>query len=58
MNYYERYKKLILDKIEKKEITEDFVEQTTLRLNYYLARRKITQDEYNELIKLLNANEK
>ena len=56
MNYYERYKKLILDKTERGELTSEFIEQTTERLNYYLKKKKATQEEYDELITLLNAN--
>lgn len=56
MNYYERYKKLILDKIANDELTEEFIEQTTERLDYYLRKKKLTQAQYNELITLLNPN--
>lgn len=57
MNYYERYKKLINDKTASGELTEAFVEQTTERLDYYLRKKKITQEQYNELIALMNPNE-
>ena len=56
MNYYERYRKLILDKTASGELTEVFVEQTTERLDYYLRKRKITQEQYDELIALMNPN--
>lgn len=56
MNYYERYKKLILDKTDNNELTEAFIEQTTERLDYYLRKRKITQEQYDELIALMNPN--
>lgn len=57
MNYYERYKKLILDKTDNNELTEAFVEQTTERLNYYLKKKKLAQDQYDELITLMNPND-
>ncbi len=56
MNYYERYKKLILDKTESKELTEEFITQTTTRLDYYLSKKKITQAQHDELITLMNPN--
>ena len=56
MNYYERYKKLILDKTDNNELTEAFIEQTTERLDYYLRKKKITQEQYDELITLMNPN--
>ena len=57
MNYYERYRKLINDKTASGELTEAFVEQTTERLNYYFKKKKITQEQYDELITLLNPND-
>lgn len=57
MNYYERYKKLILDKTASGELTEAFIEQTTERLNYYLKKKKLTQEQYDELITLMNPND-
>ncbi len=57
MNYYERYKKLISDKTTSGGLTEAFVEQTTERLDYYLRKRKITQEQYDELITLMNPND-
>ena len=56
MNYYERYKKLILDKTESGELITEFVEQTTERLDYYLSKKKITQAQYDELVTLMNPN--
>ena len=56
MNYYERYKKLILDKIVNEELTQDFIAQTTERLDYYLRKKKLTQEQYDELITLMNPN--
>lgn len=57
MNYYERYRKLINDKTASGELTEAFIEQTTERLDYYLRKKKITQEQYDELIALMNPNE-
>ncbi len=57
MNYYERYKKLILDKTASGDLTTEFVEQTTERLDYYLGKRKLTQAQYDELITLMNPND-
>lgn len=57
MNYYERYKKLIIDKIESGELTEVFIEQTTERLGYYLRKKKITQEQHDELMTLMNPND-
>lgn len=56
MNYYERYKKSIQNRIAKDELTQEFVTQTTERLNYYLRKKAITQDEYNELMAMMNPN--
>lgn len=57
MNYYERYRKLINDKTASGELTEAFIEQTTERLDYYLRKKKITQEQYDELITLMNPND-
>ena len=57
MNYYERYKKLIIDKIESGELTEVFIEQTTERLGYYLRKKKITQEQHDALMTLMNPND-
>ena len=54
---YEKYKKLILEKIERGRLTVEFIEKTTTQLNYYLSKREVTQDEYDELITLMNPNE-
>lgn len=54
---YEKYKRLISEKIEREKLTEEFVEKTTTQLNYYLNKKQITQSEYDELITLMNPNE-
>lgn len=56
MSIYEKYKKLITEKIEREELTPEFVEKTTTQLDYYKSKKKITTKEYNELITLLNPN--
>ena len=57
MTIYEKYKKLITDKTEREELTDAFVEKTTMQLDYYLSKKKVTQKEYDELITLMNPNE-
>lgn len=57
MNYYGRYKKQILERTEKEQLTTEYIEETTERLDYYLSKRKITQEQYDELITLMNPNE-
>ena len=57
MNYFERYRKLILDKTEKGELTEEFVTQTTSRIEFYYQKGKLTEEQHNELITLLNPND-
>lgn len=57
MNYYERYKKQILERTEKEQLTTEYIKETTERLDYYLSKRKITQEQYDELITLMNPNE-
>ena len=54
---YEKYKKLILEKIERGQLTEAFIEKTITQLDYYLNKNKLTQEQYNELITLMNPNE-
>ena len=54
---YEKYKKLITEKIEREQLTEAFIEKTTAQLDYYLSKRKITQSQYDELITLMNPND-
>ena len=54
---YEKYKKLINEKIERGKLSIEFVNKTTTQLNYYLNKKQITQDEYDELITLMNPNE-
>ena len=56
MNIYERYKKLINDKIAAGELTQEFIEQTTKRLQVYKKKGTITKEEYEELINLMNVN--
>lgn len=56
MDIYEKYKKLINEKIEREELTPEFVKKTTTQLDYYKSKKKITTKEYNELITLLNPN--
>lgn len=58
MNIYERYKKLIEDKKASGDLTPEFISDTTDKLDFYLGRRKITQDQYDELITLMNENKK
>lgn len=57
MNYYERYAKLINNKKESGGLPQEFIKQTTERLNYYKTKKKITKAEYDELIALMNPNE-
>ena len=56
MNIYEEYKKLINKKIERGMLTEEFIAKTIIQLGYYLAKKKITQEQYDELITLMNPN--
>lgn len=53
---YEKYKKLITLKTEREQLTEEFVAKTTIQLDYYLDHRRITQEQYDELIVLMNPN--
>lgn len=58
MNYYNRYKKQIETKIADGLLTEEYIEETTERLDYYFnVKKKLTREEYNYLIALLNQNE-
>ena len=57
MTIYEKYKKLIQEKIEREQLTEAFIEKTTTQLDYYLGKKKITKKEYNELIAMMNVND-
>ncbi len=54
---YEKYKKLILEKIEREQLTEEFVEKIKTQLDYYLAKKKLTKEQYDELITLMNPND-
>lgn len=55
MSIYNRYRKLIQDKIDESQLTPEFIEQTTYRLGEFLKKGKITQNEYDELIELMNS---
>ena len=57
MNYYNRYKKQIETRIAEGSLTEEYIAETTERLDYYLGKKKLSQEEYNYLIALLNQNE-
>ena len=57
MTIYEKYKKLIEEKIEREQLTKSFITKTTTQLDYYLGKKKITKKEYDELIALLNPND-
>ena len=54
---YEKYKKLILEKIEREKLTEEFVTKTTTQIDYYLNKNKLTQKQYDDLITLMNPND-
>lgn len=54
---YEKYKKLIQEKIEREKLTEEFISKTTTQLDYYLSKNKLTQEQYDELITLMNPND-
>ena len=54
---YEKYKQLITKKIERGQLTSEFIAKTTAQLDYYLDEGKIEQEEYDELITLMNPNE-
>lgn len=56
MSRYEKYLKLITEKSEREELTEAFVKKTSAQLDYYLSKKKVTQEEYDELIRLMNPN--
>ena len=53
---YEKYKKLIVLAIERDELTSEFIEEKSKQLDYYLLKKKITKEEYDELISLMNQN--
>lgn len=57
MNYYNRYKTQIEKRKEEGTLTEEYITETTERLDYYLSKKKITQEEYNYLIAILNDND-
>lgn len=57
MSRYEKYKKLITEKSEREELTNEFITKTTIQLDYYLKKKKLTQEEYDELITMMNINE-
>lgn len=54
---YEKYKKLIQEKIEREKLTEEFISKTTTQLDCYLRKNKLTQEQYDELITLMNPND-
>ncbi len=56
MSIYEKYLKLITEKSEREELTNEFITKTTIQLDYYLKKKKLTQEEYDELIRLMNPN--
>ena len=56
MSIYEKYKKLINEKTERGILTEEFITKTTTQLDYYLTKNKLTQEQYDELITLMNPN--
>ena len=56
MSIYDRYVRLINDKINEGQLTPEFIEETTYRLGEFLKKGKITQEQYNELITLMNTN--
>ena len=56
MGIYDRYKRQIQDRIEEGLLTDEYVTETTKRLDVYLSKKKLTQKEYNELIELMNSN--
>lgn len=58
MNYYNRYKKQIETRIAEGSLTEEYIAETTERLEYYLGKKKITQAQYDELIAILYVNDK
>ena len=56
MNIYERYKKQIEERIEEGKLTPEYISETTERLDFYLSKNKITEEQYNELIELMHPN--
>lgn len=57
MNIYERYKKQIQERIVEGRLTKEYVNETTKRLDVYLSKGVITQEEYDELIALMHPKE-
>lgn len=57
MTIYEKYKKLIEEKIERGSLTEEFVTKITTQLDYYKTKKKITKAQYDELIAMMNVND-
>jgi hypothetical protein len=56
MSIYERYKRQIQERIAEGHLTKEYIKETTKRLDVYLSKGKITQEEYDELIELMNPN--
>lgn len=52
---YERYVRLINDTINEGQLTPEFIQETTYRLGEFLKKGKITQEQYDELIELMNS---
>ena len=57
MGIYDRYKRQIQDRIEEGLLTDEYITETTKRLDVYLSKKKLTQKEYDELIELMHPNE-
>lgn len=55
MSIYDRYIKLISDKINEGQLTPEFIQETTYRLSEFLKKGKIIQEQYDELIELMNS---
>ena len=48
------YQTIINFKIERNELTKDFVSKTKGQLNYYLEKKQISKDNYEMLISLMD----
>ena len=58
MNHYNRFKTQIEKRKEEGGLTEEYIAETTERLDYYLKKKKITKAQYDELIALMSQNTK